>query len=208
MSRGTPSETVQFDVGGAKYKVSKALIELYPTTMLARLVSETWQPGNTAEEDIFIDRDGSTFRHVLCYMRDQKVYLPINNISKKTILHELAYFGFENVPDDAIDGGCARITAAQSVVDIRKKHFERMEVMTFTLHYEVLAYECYWCYINTGQLFLRITKDISFPSYMKAPKIPSWNQTVLDQCLSEYGLASVAKKYHLNHWVEISFVLA
>jgi hypothetical protein len=37
------SRTVKFNVGGRHYEVSRSLIETFPETMLAKMVSETWQ---------------------------------------------------------------------------------------------------------------------------------------------------------------------
>ena len=100
MKLGTMS-TVYFDVGGTKYRVSRSLIEIYPKTMLARLVSDTWQ--EDPDKEIFIDRDGDRFRYVLDYMRHRKVSLPVTELTKHALLQELDYFGFENVDSDAID---------------------------------------------------------------------------------------------------------
>ena len=71
------------------YKVSRSLIELYPDTMLARMVDTRWQPqrgikaGDDDDDDtsnstiMFIDRNGDRFAYVLDYMRDNKIQLPI-----------------------------------------------------------------------------------------------------------------------------------
>ena len=210
MTSTTPV-TVKLDVGGKKYKFSKALIEQYPTTMLARLVSETWN-ANDADGEIFVDRDGDTFRYVLSYMRDQKVFLPMNEVSKQTVLQELAYYGFEDVSDDAVIDGCARIAAAKSVVDNRQKHQDRVELLTYTLHYEIVAYECYSHYTQTGLFTVSLSKSSynnnSNSRYSKAPTISSWNQVVLDKCLSDYGLKCVRSSFSLNNSVDITFALA
>ena len=56
-------EKVIFDVGGKMYTVSRSLIEEHSDTMLARIVSKTWQ--EDPDSTVFIDRDGDTFRFVL-----------------------------------------------------------------------------------------------------------------------------------------------
>jgi len=56
-------EKVIFDVGGKMYTVSRSLIEEHSDTMLARIVSKTWQ--EDSDSVVFIDRDGDTFRFVL-----------------------------------------------------------------------------------------------------------------------------------------------
>jgi hypothetical protein len=55
--------TVKFNVGGRHYEVSRASIEKFPSTMLARMISETWQ--KEPEVTLFIDRDSDRFRFCL-----------------------------------------------------------------------------------------------------------------------------------------------
>lgn len=43
------SPTIRFDVGGKIYRTSKSLLESYPDSMLARLVSDTWNAPDTNE---------------------------------------------------------------------------------------------------------------------------------------------------------------
>ena len=57
------NEIVQFDVGGRLFKTSRSLIDKHEGTMLARLVSDTWQEDPT--KPVFIDRDGDIFAQVL-----------------------------------------------------------------------------------------------------------------------------------------------
>eukprot|EP00584_Thalassiosira_punctigera_P018591 CAMPEP_0172560736 /NCGR_PEP_ID=MMETSP1067-20121228/89984_1 /TAXON_ID=265564 ORGANISM="Thalassiosira punctigera, Strain Tpunct2005C2" /NCGR_SAMPLE_ID=MMETSP1067 /ASSEMBLY_ACC=CAM_ASM_000444 /LENGTH=63 /DNA_ID=CAMNT_0013350597 /DNA_START=12 /DNA_END=199 /DNA_ORIENTATION=+ len=55
-------QTVQFDVGGRLFKTARSLIDQHEGTMLARLVSDTWQEDPT--KAVFIDRSGDIFAHV------------------------------------------------------------------------------------------------------------------------------------------------
>jgi len=89
-----PVDTVQLDVGGHLFKVSRSLLEQHPDTMLARLVSDDWQNDDNKDGTHFIDRNGERFQYVLDYMRDQKVYLPLT-VSKEAFLLDLQYFGFD-----------------------------------------------------------------------------------------------------------------
>ena len=91
--------TVEFDVGGTIYKVSKSLLEMDPDTMLASLASPRWKDdtNNGESKPIFIERNGERFQYVLDYMRDNgKVNLPVS-VSPNAVVDDLEYFGFENV---------------------------------------------------------------------------------------------------------------
>jgi hypothetical protein len=111
-------KTVKFNVGGVYYEASRALIECNPDTMLARLISDTWQ--NDPDATIFIDRDGEQFRHVLSYMRDKKVHLPVN-VSKAAFLQDLDYFGFVDVEADAVCDGKAVFEIASKLSKCRQE---------------------------------------------------------------------------------------
>lgn len=114
------AQTVVFNVGGTKYEVAKSTIDAYPSTMLARLVSETWTKPEDGNKAIFIDRDGIQFRYVLSYMQDQVVHLPMN-VTKASVLQDLAYFGFKDVPDKAFTGSC-NYEAALQVFRCKQNH--------------------------------------------------------------------------------------
>ncbi|KAG7343115.1 BTB/POZ domain containing protein [Nitzschia inconspicua] len=89
--------TIEFDVGGTPYKVSKSLVEQYPNSMLAAISSKRWKNDQDEEGDegaIFIDRNGERFQYVLDYMRDSKVCLPLS-IPKVQFLTDMEYYGLD-----------------------------------------------------------------------------------------------------------------
>ena len=86
INRDTNTETVTFNVGGQKYEISRSQFDKYPDSMLAKTVSDRWLEDSTQE--IFLDRDGSLFRHVLSFIRDGKVFVP-SSISKQGLVKEL-----------------------------------------------------------------------------------------------------------------------
>ena len=51
-------KTIHFNVGGTKYEVSKSLIETYPDTMLATMISDRWQHHDNDNDDD--TNDGTT----------------------------------------------------------------------------------------------------------------------------------------------------
>ena len=73
--------------GGWLFKTSRSHINQNEvTTMLARLVSETWQEDST--KPVFVDRDGDIFAQVLNYLRYGSIILP-NTIEKTMNLEGL-----------------------------------------------------------------------------------------------------------------------
>jgi hypothetical protein len=82
--------TVKFDVGGKVFKTARSLILQHEDTMLARLVSDTWQEDPT--KPVFIDRDGDTFRSVLDYLRYGSITLPMT-VSKEMFLRDMDFYG-------------------------------------------------------------------------------------------------------------------
>ncbi|KAL3926076.1 MAG: hypothetical protein SGARI_005723 [Bacillariaceae sp.] len=129
------STTQKFDIGGTLYTVSKSLLEQYPGTMLCAIASELWQ--NDDEEakakPIFIERDGQRFRYVLDFMRDGKVTLPGGSVSKKSLLEEFTYFGFQEVDPESIqvDMPFADMSkcAAQMAEDFKAKHAKALRML-------------------------------------------------------------------------------
>ena len=106
------SSKVTFDVGGKAFKVSRSLLELYPDSMLTKSASETWH--TEQDEEIYIDRDYTLFRHVLSYLRDMRVSLPLT-VTKDELLIELEYYNI-NANADVIDDSLTRgIQSTQSL---------------------------------------------------------------------------------------------
>ena len=99
------TETVKFNVGGTIYEVSRSLLERYPDTMLAKSASKRWQEDSMSE--IFIERDGDLFRHVLSYLRDGRVALPLT-ASREGLMLELQYYGLDGVEKENIDDSLIR----------------------------------------------------------------------------------------------------
>lgn len=99
----TKSTVVKFNVGGTINEVRKSLVDEFPSTVLARSVSEEWKNASGCEEPIFIERDAARFRYCfLDYMRgDKKVELP-HTESKQAFLTDLEYLGFEHVDTRSI----------------------------------------------------------------------------------------------------------
>jgi hypothetical protein len=82
-------DTVKFNVGGRHFEVSRNLIEQNPDTMLAKMISETWD--NEPDKPMFIDRDGDKFSLVLDYLRYGSIELPVS-IPTAMFQRELDYY--------------------------------------------------------------------------------------------------------------------
>lgn len=95
--------TIKFNVGGKHFEVSRDLImkdgdastdnnehTSSATTMLSRLVSDTWL--ENPESEVFIDRDGDIFSYILNYLRYGEVVLP-HNMPKEGFLRDLDFYG-------------------------------------------------------------------------------------------------------------------
>jgi len=99
------TKVAKFNVGGKIYEVSRSLLERYPDTMLAKSSSKQWQEDSTSE--IFIERDGELFRHVLSFLRDGHVALPVTE-TKKRLMLELQYYGVDSVNEESIDDNASQ----------------------------------------------------------------------------------------------------
>lgn len=87
------AETVQFNVGGKMFEVSRALIDQHPNAMLSKMISENWV--TETDDPLFIDRDGDIFSHVLNYCRYGSIDLPVS-IPKTMFQRELDYYGINS----------------------------------------------------------------------------------------------------------------
>jgi hypothetical protein len=193
------SGTVKFDVGGHLYTVSRSLIETFPTTMLARMASETWQKDR--ELTLFIDENGERFQYCLDYMRHNEVWLPLD-VPKEVLLRDLDFYGFSNVDPETIRGGSSNLAAAQHLAKCKNDHDKIISTrkaavveIELSIACEEVAYEC----------FLRYSRGafrawVKFPSCRLSPasdkhrtyesmKIAASNQAELETHLAKYGFS-------------------
>ena len=177
---------VKLSVGGVYYEVSRSLIESFPDTMLARLISDTWQ--DDPEKIIFICRDGENFRHILTYMRDKQVHLPIN-VSKAAMLKDLEYFGFQNVSPGVISEGRTLLAAAMEIKDAKNRHACLL-----------IADHCFQAYYRD------LNADFPFTFTFSAHKISGLpdefkpfrdsDEKLLGHCLAKYGLKQARNAHY------------
>jgi hypothetical protein len=168
MEHETDQTVVSLNVGGTLYQVSRSLFEQqHPDTMLARLVSETWQRRHQPDQDdnddedtkptkkktkkaIFIERDGARFGLVLDYLRDGSVRLPVT-VSKAAFLSDLSYYGVE-YNERRIDGvGTVAAVVARGHVEADRLR-EIARIAKERADYCQLANEVFAEYCRSGRL--------------------------------------------------------
>jgi len=203
---GSKSKTVQFDVGGTHYKVSRSLIDGFPHTMLARLISKTWHvSGPDDDATIFIDRNGDRFQYVLDYMRDKEVHLPLS-VPKGAMLRDLAYYGFEHVLSDDIHDGYESAEAVTQIAKCESLYQQELERCYRTVRkfqkkiiYLSVAHSCFLSFSKSGLLpeffylgdyslnLMTLKDDIN-------AAFEAFDRELFDGCLQIHGLKYVSHR--------------
>lgn len=227
------SKVVAFNVGGRVYEVRRSLLDSFPNTLLARAASEVWQSSDndTGEggdtriysvKPISIERDGERFRYCLDYMRDGKVRLPLTE-SKAALLHELQYYGFEDVDGNSIDSispSSHLIEALESLAEYGKQGFEQSEAWKNAIEkvdkvarYARQAYLLSSPFRRDEEMNEKVVYDETFyrnsgprgtVRYTPQDQHRYWitlDETLLDECLEPYGLRieSFVRELHGHH---------
>ena len=206
-----PPRVVTFDVGGQAFKVSRAVLEQHPTSMLAQLVAEACH--EDADSPIFIDGDGERFRYCLDYLRHGRAYLPWT-VSKDSLLQDLEYYGIPNINIDAIDESSASLTAAAQMFKIEteyqkelREYDAQIEEIERHKRYVMVAHACLQKFGQTGSL-----KELAFnpdvpPNHATAGAANKldvlyedvcavfqfFDEELFNKCLAKYGL------YHIRN---------
>ena len=208
-----PPQIITFEVSGQIFKVSRSVLDKYPDSMLAnRAYGAT---SNDPDSPIFIDGDGERFRYCLDYLRHGRAYLPWT-VSKDGILHDLEYYGIENVNADAIDESSASLTAAAQMFKVESEYEKEMgeyeaqiaEIERMKRH-AMVAFACFKKFSQTGSL-TEITFDPDAPQQSKQVSNVSkkrqnasyddacsvfqfFDEEFFNKCLGKYGL------YHIRN---------
>ena len=130
-------DTIKFNVGGRHFEVSRLLVEQNPGTMLARMISDTWD--KNSDKPLFIDRDGDSFAHVLNYLRYGSIELP-ESIPETTFKRELDYFGVR------VNEGSVLQWKKKTFVEIRDSVNRQIAEAEKHKHILALAVACFNCY--------------------------------------------------------------
>lgn len=145
MTERNNPQTVKFNVGGKLFETARSLIDQHDGTMLARLVSDTWQEDPT--KPVFIDRCSDMFTHVLNYLRYESIILPAN-LPKEMFLRDLDFYGI--VPGEGSvktnsEGWATQVKGRRT--NISKLQSEAKE-LKLDNDIDFLANYCANCYVN------------------------------------------------------------
>lgn len=108
--RELPVELVRLNVGGTRATTTRAtlLAPHEPRSFFHGLLSTPLDDTNTAEREIFIDRDGRHLPAILNWLRDpQHFVVPSNADERVTLWLEADFYG--------LDGLCARLEASDEL---------------------------------------------------------------------------------------------
>jgi hypothetical protein len=89
---------VHIDVGGCIYTSSLETLTKFPESRITKMFNGTIPIVlDTLKQHYFIDRDGKTFRHVLNYMRTNRLALPENFNQYESLLDEAKYYELDSL---------------------------------------------------------------------------------------------------------------
>ena len=88
------SSRIKVDVGGFKFTTTRSTLQAAPDSMLDAYFSGRHTNETDDEGYHFIDRDGTHFRHILNFLRDQKNFtLELPTEQMKELINEADYYG-------------------------------------------------------------------------------------------------------------------
>lgn len=130
-------KSIYLDVGGTKYRASSDTLERCKSTMLSSLVSG--DEGKTAEDAVFIDRNGRLFEYVLDYVRTNKVYLP-TTVSRAAVKDEFEYYGIAvNLFNVHEKYGLEYTRALVETIDKKQKELDALNAEKLAIQASALA---------------------------------------------------------------------
>jgi len=110
------SELVRLNVGGECYTTTRATLTRYPRSMLGAMFSGALPTSVDEHGCFFVDRDGSTFRHVLNFLRSGRLALPADFRQLDLLAAEADFYQIEELINEV---SRLRTSAGDSYLEVR-----------------------------------------------------------------------------------------
>ncbi|XP_072114384.1 BTB/POZ domain-containing protein KCTD21-like [Mobula birostris] len=102
----TPSlEPVSLNVGGTVYTTNGETLSRFPDSMLGAMIRGQLPSSRDPAGNLFIDRDGKTFRHILNYLRSSHLDLPEDYKEMSLLRREADFYQIQPLLRDLSDRG-------------------------------------------------------------------------------------------------------
>jgi len=106
-------EPISINVGGVLYTTSVQTVMKYPDSMLGRMFGGPIPTATDGGGSFFIDRDGKLFRHILNFLRNDKLVLPENFAELQQLKEEVDFYQITPMMKALSDFSAARDEAAE-----------------------------------------------------------------------------------------------
>ncbi|XP_076450123.1 potassium channel regulatory protein-like [Babylonia areolata] len=87
--------TVTLNVGGVLYTTTSFTLQKYPESMLGAMMSGKLSTTRDAQGNLFIDRDGNIFRHILNFLRTSALCIPADFVEMDLLRAEADFYQIE-----------------------------------------------------------------------------------------------------------------
>jgi hypothetical protein len=124
-------------------------------------------------------------------MQDQKVSLALE-VSRAALFQNFDYFGFPEIPPDAINEGSSMLQAANYIRSAKKSHQSHVSGLEREKRYSALAYECFEAYSRTNSFSVEILANRV--DAFKCLANGGLDKKMLQKWFSKYGLEYVSHR--------------
>lgn len=152
------TDMASFRVSGKQYEVSRSLLGMQPSSLLARMASD--QLKSNSKDVIVVEWDSVRFQLILDYLEDEgHVTLP-KTVTKAAFLEDLAFFGIKNIGESKIYPDCS--SAFQFNAQDKQNIRDEMDSWDVQIAIILLAKTCASMLLNSDKLEVIIQhKDIN-----------------------------------------------
>ena len=97
-------DPVFLNVGGITHTTSLTTLTRYPDSMLGRMFGGELPIKTLDDGSVFIDRDGTLFRHILNFLRSDQLEIPKEFLEKEALKVEADFYQISPLIEALIDG--------------------------------------------------------------------------------------------------------